>query len=868
MSNEDVEAIPPSSSPAMLDETTKEYLFSTDEGTLSKASAEAQVPTAHLDIGPEGLSFYNMDLYESRERLDIFTEELSSSRTEDEQFTAMEDSNESRPRTEEEEYDLYTAEVSEMARQYGIWDDKEDMEMGFQTQEPFVMVTQKQEPAVLDIKTWGEEPVKGEPKERGAGEKRDSIHKTPAVDEGGSMEHHEPCYPSEGDEPQSHEQYVGQRQYSEEAFKEEEWEEEGSQAMKASRGDTQIGEFVGFSAKTQEDLTMDMDNPEDAFRASEHTHDLEEEQPGAQAGGEDEVPDVFCMECKIAIRAFDKVFGSHKDHQVTKLSIAAEDTKVEIHKTMCKLEEQIAQMENFASHLEEIFITVEENFGRQEQNLEQHYNEVIQTLTQRYEDKTSGLEDEKKQKLEKLYSQLVNCGKTLDISKDLIEAAQEICRNEDKLAFLQVAVPTVERIEEYTASDPDLKLSASLEFENDAIDFSDVRQMMDSINIVPAPSAPVINPQTPNSSTSTSVRVCWSLFSDDTVEYYELYYKPVLEGTTADENEEQDASMVKVKETYCTVLNLVPNTQYKFWVTALNTTGISPASERAVYMTVPSPPVIKKKLCRSCPNAALIRWESGNTNPVDSYTVELCEISRERSETAVTESIVGIPTYESVIQLLSGRSYLIYVRAVNIGGPSERSDPVIIYTTGTFFRLNEDTAHPSLAISEDGFTMFYGDEYTELNDITFSDNTFSRCVAIMGELIPIRGKHYWEVEVEEHTEYRIGVAYEDTQRNGYLGANNTSWCMRHVMTPSRHKYEFLHNGSTPDIRITMHPKRIGVSLDYETGKLAFFNTGLSQHIYTYKCHFLHYVHPCFALEKPGALTVHNGIEAPEYITFS
>ncbi|MGH0166162.1 UNVERIFIED_CONTAM: hypothetical protein FKN15_050457 [Acipenser sinensis] len=520
--------------------------------------------------------------------------------------------------------------------------------------------------------------------------------------------------------------------------------------------------------------------------------------------------------------------------------------KSELKKFMDVLDGKIDELHEFRQGLSKLG----ENFGRQEQNLEQHYNEVIQTLTQRYEDKTSGLEDEKKQKLEKLYSQLVNCGKTLDISKDLIEAAQEICRNEDKLAFLQVAVPTVERIEEYTASDPDLKLSASLEFENDAIDFSDVRQMMDSINIVPAPSAPVINPQTPNSSTSTSVRVCWSLFSDDTVEYYELYYKPVLEGTTADENEEQDASMVKVKETYCTVLNLVPNTQYEFWVTALNTTGISPASERAVYMTVPSPPVIKKKLCRSCPNAALIRWESGNTNPVDSYTVELCEISRERSETAVTESIVGIPTYESVIQLLSGRSYLIYVRAVNIGGPSQRSDPVIIYTT------------------EDGFTMFYGDEYTELNDITFSDNTFSRCVAIMGELIPIRGKHYWEVEVEEHTEYRIGVAYEDTQRNGYLGANNTSWCMRHVMTPSRHKYEFLHNGSTPDIRITMHPKRIGVSLDYETGKLAFFNTDLSQHIYTYKCHFLHYVHPCFALEKPGALTVHNGIEAPEYITFS
>lgn len=31
----------------------------------------------------------------------------------------------------------------------------------------------------------------------------------------------------------------------------------------------------------------------------------------------------------------------------------------EIHKNMCKLEQQIIEMENFASHLEEVFITVE-----------------------------------------------------------------------------------------------------------------------------------------------------------------------------------------------------------------------------------------------------------------------------------------------------------------------------------------------------------------------------------------------------------------------------------------------------------------------------------------------------------------------------
>lgn len=44
-------------------------------------------------------------------------------------------------------------------------------------------------------------------------------------------------------------------------------------------------------------------------------------------------------------------------------------------------------------------------------------------------------------------------------------------------------------------------------------------------------------------------------------------------------------SKVKVKETHITVTELQPNAQYELWVTATNTTGISPASEKALYMT-------------------------------------------------------------------------------------------------------------------------------------------------------------------------------------------------------------------------------------------------------------------------------------------
>ncbi|XP_070985792.1 fibronectin type III and SPRY domain-containing protein 2-like isoform X3 [Oncorhynchus clarkii lewisi] len=519
-------------------------------------------------------------------------------------------------------------------------------------------------------------------------------------------------------------------------------------------------------------------------------------------------------------------------------------------------------MENFAGHLEEIFLTVEENFGRQEQHLEQHCNDVLQTLSHRYDERAAALGEEKKRKLEALYTQLLGCGRTLDASKDLIETAQELYRTEDKRLFLQVCCSG---IEEFAKEKPDLTLVTPLEFDMPLADLSDVKTMMDSINIVPAPSAPVINPQVSNSATRTSLRVCWSLFSDDSVEYYELYYRPVLEDTPAvDSTKGPDVSNVKVKETHCSVGELLPNVQYEFWVTATNTTGISPASEKAVYVTVPSPPVIRQRECSSCPEAALIRWESGNTNPVDSYTVELIETGTD-GQSGVTESIVAVPTCESLIQLESGRQYLIYVRAVNIGGPSDRSQAFTVSTTGTIFHLLQDTAHPCLSISEDGFSMFYGDEELPLSAMTFDDNTFARCVAVLGDLIPVRGRHYWEVELDEDTEYRIGVAYEDTQRNSYLGGANTSWCMRHVLTPSRHKYEFLHSGWSPDIRITVNPVRIGLSLNYERGILSFFNVELEQHLYTFYCSFQRYVHPCFALDNPGALTVRTGVEAPGYV---
>uniref|UniRef100_A0A673UNA0 Adaptor related protein complex 3 subunit beta 2 n=1 Tax=Suricata suricatta TaxID=37032 RepID=A0A673UNA0_SURSU len=280
----------------------------------------------------------------------------------------------------------------------------------------------------------------------------------------------------------------------------------------------------------------------------------------------------------------------------------------------------------------------------------------------------------------------------------------------------------------------------------------------------------------------------------------------------------------------------------------------------------PSPPVIKSNAIRSCEEAALICWESGNLNPVDSYSVELTQAETPEAS-GVTESVVGIPTCEALVQLQPRQRYTIYVRALSVGGPSARSDPVTVCTAGSYFHLDQRTCHPGLTVSEDGFTVVRSERKTPAKELLPSYTRFTRCFAVMGNLIPVRGRHYWEVEVDQRSDYTVGVAFEDVPKQEDLGANRLSWCMRHRFASSRHKYEFLHNQATPDIRITVSPRKIGILLDYENSKLSFFNVDISQHLYTFSCQLHQFVHPCFSLEKPGCLKIHNGISMPKHVTF-
>ncbi|XP_067874399.1 fibronectin type III and SPRY domain-containing protein 2 isoform X2 [Heterodontus francisci] len=539
---------------------------------------------------------------------------------------------------------------------------------------------------------------------------------------------------------------------------------------------------------------------------------------GSQEISEDTIPDVYCQSCNIPIPAFQKLFGSHKHHPVTPLTLAAEAAKLECQNNVKKLEQQLIQMETFVNHMEEIFVTVEENIGKQEHYLELQYDDLMQFLVQRYEDRSQELEAEKKLKLEKLYKELVSCGQSIDLYKELIEATDELFKTEDKQTFLKNGQTMLARLEEFLEGNFNLELPTTTEFEKFPTDMPEVQRLIDSMSSIPVPSAPVMCPQAPGTATSNSVRVRWSLSADDTVEHYQLYYRHLPREST--QQDEQPA--------------------------------------------VPLAPTITRTAVASCQDAALIEWESGSRNPGHSYTVEFCQVCSGCDWTeSLTESLTGITSCKTLVELEPNENYLFYIRELNEGGCSERSSPIGIRTTGTQLYLNEQTAHLSLSILEDGLTIVYNEEGVLTDPLTYDDR-FTSCAAVMGQLVPVRGKHYWEVEVTEYTEYRIGVASTNTPRDSYLGSNITSWCMRHTLTPCRSKFEFLHNGISPDLRITIAPKRIGILLDYDMGKLSFFNADNTQLLFTFSQQFHNLVNPCFALERSGILKICHAIPIPEF----
>ncbi|XP_078518419.1 zinc-binding protein A33-like [Lissotriton helveticus] len=153
-------------------------------------------------------------------------------------------------------------------------------------------------------------------------------------------------------------------------------------------------------------------------------------------------------------------------------------------------------------------------------------------------------------------------------------------------------------------------------------------------------------------------------------------------------------------------------------------------------------------------------------------------------------------------------------------------------------KLNPDTAHPSLFVSEDRTSVRYTSSKRLLPD---NQQRLSRRLGVLGQAAIVSGKHYWEVVVGHISGCDIGVVSESIYRKGYFSFCPMDGCW---MLSLRNETKFVTlDSGTQMLTQSERPQRIGVYLNYEEGQLSFYNAERMSHLYTFRFPFAGNLYP-------------------------
>ncbi|XP_004703718.3 cardiomyopathy-associated protein 5 [Echinops telfairi] len=232
--------------------------------------------------------------------------------------------------------------------------------------------------------------------------------------------------------------------------------------------------------------------------------------------------DSYCYTCKSPISSTDKMLGTHKDHEVSTLDTAIGAVKVQLAEFLENLQEKSLRIEAFVSEIETFFNTIEENCSKNEKRLEEQNEEMMKKVLAQYDEKAQSFEEVKKKKMEFLHDQMVHFLQSMDTAKDTLETIVREAEELDEAVFLSSFEEINERLLSAMASTASLENipAAFSRFEHyeDSAAGSDPR-----LKQVAVPQPPRLEPQEPNSATSTTIAVYWSVNKEDIIDSFQVY---------------------------------------------------------------------------------------------------------------------------------------------------------------------------------------------------------------------------------------------------------------------------------------------------------------------------------------------------------
>ncbi|KAI2644515.1 E3 ubiquitin-protein ligase TRIM39 [Labeo rohita] len=154
--------------------------------------------------------------------------------------------------------------------------------------------------------------------------------------------------------------------------------------------------------------------------------------------------------------------------------------------------------------------------------------------------------------------------------------------------------------------------------------------------------------------------------------------------------------------------------------------------------------------------------------------------------------------------------------------------------------LNPTTAYPFLILSEDRKQLKRGEK---LQFYRNSSQRFDVWSCVLAKDGYESGRHYWEVNVGENKDWKLGAVRESSQRKGLFD-----------MTPAVGYYALWWSGNhlraltappLAKVKVTGHLRRVGIYLDCDEGQLVFYNAKTGSEVYSFTAAFSEKLFPLF-----------------------
>uniref|UniRef100_A0A8C5GB32 RING-type E3 ubiquitin transferase n=1 Tax=Gouania willdenowi TaxID=441366 RepID=A0A8C5GB32_GOUWI len=292
---------------------------------------------------------------------------------------------------------------------------------------------------------------------------------------------------------------------------------------------------------------------------------------------------MYCEVCRRPVCHLCKLGGSHANHKVTSMSNAYKILKEKLAKSIHYLISKEDQVRNQITDIELLVKQTEDNGELAERQANEHFERLFETLQDRKCEMLRSIAQSKKRRLDQLNAQVEEYQGMLENS-GLVGYAQEVLKETDQSCFVQTAKQLHTRIQKATESLRTFHPAADPCFDEFVLDTSREENLLKEMCFGGVPDPPLIDLS--SSRVYNEASICWRLSEDHLpTDHHILEYRRL--------DTMKDSGLWRVTDrvygSNTVVCDLDPDSLYSFRVRSCRNSVFSPYSPEVTFHTPPGP---------------------------------------------------------------------------------------------------------------------------------------------------------------------------------------------------------------------------------------------------------------------------------------